>query len=222
MKNSKKILIVLLIILFIFLIFMARKIIIIKNLQNKISEFTELQNYYIKAYSYKGDSLHIAETYKSNENSVTNVINITENNITKLNRFNYNGKINTYIEKNNSNKVAILDTDTVPSDLRINNMLQTQNTMQLIKLALFSSIESEECNGKQCYKIDRAFGFQSENEKTVIYIDKETGLIVRIFNGTKATEDGHTINLITDYAYNFDSISDEIFKQPDISNYQVQ
>ena len=80
-------------------------------------------------------------------------------------------------------------------------------------------------NGKKCYVLhDR-----SEKDKWEIWIDKETGLPVKeinrggettFFAGTNVVK---AINdVICEYKYEFDKVTDEDVKVPDLSNYTVE
>lgn len=76
-----------------------------------------------------------------------------------------------------------------------------------------SNIKSVNYNGKDCYIIK---GFMSStsliSEGAKIYIDKETGLLV------KTTEAG----IVSEREYEFDKVEDNIFKEPDISQYTLK
>ena len=54
------------------------------------------------------------------------------------------------------------------------------------------------------------------------YFEKETGLIIREFNGTSTKENGEVTNLVTDYRYEFNNVKDEDIIEPDISKYTIQ
>ena len=80
-------------------------------------------------------------------------------------------------------------------------------------------------NGKKCYVLhDR-----SEKDKWEIWIDKETGLPVKEINrdGEKTFFVGTNViksvnDVICEYKYEFDKVTDEDVKVPDLSNYTVE
>lgn len=76
------------------------------------------------------------------------------------------------------------------------------------------SIKNKKCNGKDCYYIEN---FKSSNniEENSIYIDKETGLLVKSESKEIINEDGSkSITPTYDYLYNFDIIENDIFVEP--------
>ena len=80
-------------------------------------------------------------------------------------------------------------------------------------------------NGKKCYVLhDR-----SEKDKWEIWIDKETGLPIKEINrdGEKTFFAGTNVvksvnDVICEYKYEFDKVTDEDVKVPDLSNYTVE
>ena len=79
------------------------------------------------------------------------------------------------------------------------------------------------CNDKNCYKIEnfKVSGIAYPEYGICVYIDKETGLIVRVEEGTRDT-DGKIYTQVSDYKYEFNTVTDENLKEPDISQFKVQ
>ena len=89
-------------------------------------------------------------------------------------------------------------------------------------MPIFSTISSEKCNGKDCYRIVLySFG---DNDGTIYYIEKETGLLLRSIGVSSmyANVDGEKYDMITDYQYEFDVVTEEAFIEPDISEYNIE
>lgn len=223
MKVWKKFLIIILIIVALFVIITVRKMIIIKNLQSKMEKYDSVDNYYARIYQYQGTNLQINTTYKKNNTSLSKVKSLSENSNRSLIAYNDDNVSHIYFDVPGS-KIAILDGNGIPGPIQIQNELETQNLWQLMVRAIKSSIKTEECNGKECYKIQvGCFDILcfDKHENTVVYFDKDTGLKAREFNGSVG--DGENkINTVSDYYYEFDVVKDEDLKEPDISEYTIQ
>jgi len=223
-KKSRKvwkiILMVIAIILILVIAFIIRKAVIISNLESKVQEYIGSNNYYVKVENIQGS---IGETYKKDDKYLTK-INVTTQGENRV-LMNYcNGEtINTYIETDD-NKIAILGSNGLPSPIQIVNWLHTDNSLQLIFMSLVSSVKSEEYNGKECYRISNFYSsdiLYSENESTA-YIDKETGLVVKMTNGTFTDSNGNSTKIVTEYEYSFNTVTDSDLIEPDISQYTIQ
>ena len=101
-------------------------------------------------------------------------------------------------------------------------------------MSLTTRVTTENCNGKECYKLELSkMVIDNKNEgkksidkyKRTEYIDKNIGLVVRYI-------DTENINLIpvnkeeplghvTDYKYEFGNVKDEEFIEPDKSEYTI-
>lgn len=222
-KMWKKILIIILILVVLLIILTARKMIIIRSLQSKMKKYENVDNYYATIYEYQGTNLQINTTYKKDNTSLSTVKSLSEGSNRTLIAYTDDEVSHIYIEVPGS-KLAILDGNGVPGPIQIQNELETQNLWQFIVRSIKSSIKTEECNGKECYKIEVScfdlFCFD-KHDNVVCYFDKDTGLKVRELNGTVG--DGEDkINIVSDYHYKFNSVQDEDLKEPDISEYTIQ
>lgn len=209
--NVKKMgLAIVLLIFIIFIILTVTKMIIIGDLQNKIGKYTSSNNYYAKVYTYQGEYLNIIQTYKKDNKYLTILKNMGDYEIKKLVNYNDGKTTNTYIDSNNE-KIVIINSVGLPSPIIISNLLYTENIFQFVAMSVCSSIETEECNGKECYKINNT-----------MYIEKETGLLIRLNNGT-IESNGERIGIISDYQYEFNNVKDEDIKEPaDVNEYKLQ
>ena len=204
----KIIVIAILLIILIPVIMISRKIIIISNLENKSREYVNSNNFYAKVYSYSGDFTNINEHYKKDDKQ------LTKNRIfngTYVSDFIYvkeNEKTDIYANIDGK-KVANLDEDIdlffMPNTIEINNI------WELMDISMYSKVETEECNGKNCYRIS--------NKYCTLYLDKDTGLIVREI---RKFNEGDTVNMVLDYMYTFDNVKDTDFNRPNISEYTMQ
>ncbi len=193
-KYVKYIVIPLIIILAICLIWLLRNFFILKGLDKKINE----ANYYMKVTSYNGSSISSVETYvkgtKSIIKSADNII-IYEDNQNKKMIYNVNG----------TNQV-ITSADKIPN-ITISpssKILANPN----LGTAISVKISSERCNGKDCYVIDNYKGVR-------VWIEKETGLMVRAMNGISHNNNNQEFNTVTDYTYSFGTVTDSDVSDPE-------
>lgn len=216
MKLWKKILIIILIFVALFMIITVRKIVILKNLQSKMQKYANEDNYYAMIYQYQGDSIQIMKSYKKGDRSLSIAKVLNENGMRTLKNYTEGKTSHLYIEVP-ENKIAILNGNGVPDAIQITNELYIENMWQLIVRAIKSSIKTEKCNGKDCYKVQ--IGCFDEN--VVCYFDKNTGLKVREFNGT-INDGDNKINIVSDYNYEFGVVKEGDLKEPNISEYVIQ
>ena len=212
---------ILLVILLTFLLMTSRNAFIILTLNNKISKYSGETNYYIKSFNYSGDSMVIIENYKKDEKYVNKVQFLSEGYNRAIYTEYYNGKtINSYNEIEDK-RIAILNKNENINLQDIPNTIKIDNLIQFIAMSIFSSITSVECNGKQCYQIVEPW-FNSKSE-TIYYIEKESGLTVRVIGaGKEKNDNSNKYDIVTDYQYKFNVVTDENFIEPNISEYEIQ
>ena len=218
--NKRKILITILLIAIIsilaFLAFTIREMITLKNLNIKVAQFVNNNEHYEKIINDSGNTTTITEYYCKGDNAVL-FLNTTLNSTgetRKLTNYFKGDKVNSYIESG-EDKIALLNTNGVPSKVMIRQVDSGNNLWELFLISLATSIRSEECNGKDCYVLSLG-----ENSKT--YIDKETGLTLKAIEGTVVDENGNESVQTMQYHYEFDNVDDNIFVEPDISKYKIQ
>lgn len=226
-KVFKVILIVLLILFLLFVINTVRKIIIIKNLQSKVSQYMDSTNCYMKSTS-KAEETTTIETYRKDDKSLTKLNVVLPNGTRNLISYTDGEIKNVYIDvdtNTSKSKVAMLNTEGIVMTSSILDWLYTENFGQLILMAITSNIKSETLNGIDCYIVN---GFHVANMLTSdfnvpgYYIEKETGLVIRNSDGVITKEDGTSSVVIVDREYKFDVVTDEDLVEPDISEYTIK
>lgn len=218
--NKRKILITILLIAIIailaFLAFTIREMITLKNLNKKVAQYVNNNEHYEKIINDSGNTTTITEYYCKGNNAVL-FLNTTlkaTGETRKLTNYFKGDKVNSYIESG-EDKIALLNTNVVPSKVMIRQVDAGNNLWELFLMSLATSIRSEECNGKDCYVLSLG-----ENSKT--YIDKETGLTLKAVEGTVVDENGNESVQTMEYHYEFDNVDDNIFVEPDINEYKIQ
>ena len=99
-------------------------------------------------------------------------------------------------------------------DLRIYNVLETENNWQTFLACIFAKIKSENYNDKECYVVENYMSAMSLNgtDTTKYYIEKDTGLCDKVIIDSTVTE----------RKYEFNNVEDIVFVQPNIEEYKVQ
>lgn len=214
-KKLKVLKIILLIIFALFIIRTGRNMIIMANLSKKANEHISLTNYRRTSTSYQGDSLSIIDYYYKDGKYVMIMNILTKYGNNKITAYNNGEIINTYYENENG-KTAELNSGGLLGIHTI-NYFEARDPVLFIVRGILNSIKSVECNGKECYLVN-------ENLlREVIYIDKETGLIVRNNTGTYKNQDTDNItSRLQDIRYEYGTVTDDIFIEPDIREYEIK
>lgn len=211
-----------LILILIFLLHTIRNLIIISNLQSKVEQYINSTNFHNTIYTYQGDTHIKTETYYLNGKQAVKIIRILNGEKTTIQIYSKDGeqKENMYIETADSKIAKINITGSIY--FMVSNALETENLKELLIASITSSISSKQCNGKDCYLIKGAMLSNSLVGENWKYIDKQTGLQVRVNSGTSTnTNTGTTINEIQDFSFEFGTVTENDFIEPDINQYTV-
>lgn len=220
-SNKLKILkMILLVILIVFVGVIGYKFVVIKSMQGKMENYKDIKNFHITRTSYGFDTIVVQETFQKDDDFLLKVRSIGEN-IEKREIISMkNG--HSYITSGDE-KVAFMNNTQISAPEKVYNLLETENFGELIVGIFGSHISSVKCNDKDCYKIEN---FKTENivfpeQGFCVYIDKETGLIVRVEEGTRDNETGGFYTQVSDYKYEFNTVTEDDLKEPDISQYKI-
>lgn len=212
MKVVKIILIILLVIIVVFLTNAVIKFMIAKQLSENVKQYTSSENYHIKSISYDSDGTQITMNYyKKNDKELT-IMEIDKNGTTdKISIYNNGSRKDVFYDNSEGKKVE-LNTD-LTIDVQIYDYFDMQSNLQLFGSNMFAKIKKVDYNGKECYLLNNSFTltYLWGAEVDEIYIEKDTGLVV------KSNIDNH----ISEREYEFDNVQDEIFAEPDISQYKL-
>ena len=220
-------------ILLIFLFSYIRKVIILVGLNNKSNEYTNSSNFYMKTINFTSaaEIMTTLENYKKDGKYIRKIKSLSESSKVSTTEY-YNGEnLNVYneieLDKKDGEyvlrKTASLNSDKhVIYEPIIPNVIDIRHPIRFIGMPIFSTISSEKCNGKDCYRIVLySFG---DNDGTIYYIEKETGLLLRSIGVSSmyAKVDGEKYDMITDYQYEFNVVTEEDFIEPDIMEYDIE
>lgn len=213
-KYNKKLKILkyaLLIIILIYVILVGRRTIIMSSLSGKATENKINDNYYVRLYSYQGDTLTITESYNKGEDYLTTLTKVVNgSNIQKITYYK-KGEEQLFIIESDGKK-NILNSETMLGGHILPVTYVSNGILANLQYALITGIDSTYCNGKECYVIK---GNSYER-----YIDKETGLAVR--NIEKSNKEIVRKNdTVVDYEYKFNIVKDSDIVKPDTTGYIV-
>ena len=230
-KKSKKvwkiILLVVIIIIVLFLIHTIRNLIIISKLHSKTTEYTESTNFHVKMVAQDSNGSATINYYKK-DNRVAHTFERNNNGkISKLLLYNNGNRIDIFTETEEE-KIARLDSNvTVLGENGVYSILKTNNMWQAFVYSAMSRIKSVKYNDKDCYSITSKISLENTydadrkeeiicmimNDNSVeIYIDKDTGLNLKRITSAETVEK----------KYEFNSVDDSIFIEPDISQYELK
>ena len=213
-KYNKKLKILkyaLLIIILIYVILVGRRTIIMSSLSGKATENKINDNYYVRLYSYQGDTLTITESYNKGEDYLTTLTKVVNgSNIQKITYYK-KGEEQLFMTEAEGKKY-VLNSETMIGGYILPVTYVSDGILANLQYALITGIDSTYCNGKECYVIK---GNSYER-----YIDKETGLAVR--NIEKSNKEITRKNdAVVDYEYKFNIVKDSDIVKPDTTGYIV-
>lgn len=217
-KIWKIIVAILVIILLVFVINTIRKVMIFNDLQEKISKYEKSENMYSKIDSEKS----ITERFIKNDIDKL-IIKYKDKPMTVIQLKNGNECKNyTFFEE--TKKVTVTDVNNMDAlrVTKINNTINTNSFIDKLIKCITSKVSTETIDGKEYYVIDGKLSGSQLMLQNVIstkaYIDRETGLTMKIIEITK--ENNNKKEYITNYEYNFDSITDDEISEPNTIGYE--
>lgn len=213
-KIIKTIVIIVIVLLFILCIHIFRNVIIISKLQKQVSNYMESSNYHVSKKIFEEDKQKLViEDYKKGSRRLVIIENSSEGKISKKSIYYNEKRIDTFTEENNQ-KIAELDNENNYHIDGIINVVETENLWQTIISSIGASVKKVKLNDKICYKIsnftskDYMFG----EDVADAYVEKETGLLLKSEND----------NTVEEFEYEFDNVDENIFIEPNISQYDLK
>ena len=203
---------ILLVIIVIILIHTVRNYIIITKLQTNISNYANSTNFYKATITTIEDGTKVTVKYYKKDNKQAVFINRDLNENKKQVAMYDNGdRVDIFIDSQES-KVAKLNSGKIMSE-GIYNQLENENKWQTFLGSILANVRKTNYNNKECYIIKNFLSTTSlEYEGAKIYVEKDTGLLIR-------TDEG---DAVAEYEYDFDNVDDSIFAEPDISQYTLE
>lgn len=212
--------IIIFIIIIIFVIITLIKMSIISSLLKKANKSLSSTNYHEENILYEGDNLVNTNIYYKNGKKVVFLERINKSGISKISIYKNGEKENIYQEIENQ-KIAILNQENgLQYSISYNN-IKDYNIFSLLIISIFTNINEVECNGTSCYFLNSYHPVLSPYKGE--YINKENGLVVRYGGGNLInTDTGRKVDMLIDVYYEFDTVTDDIFTEPNLSDYKIK
>ena len=200
MSKRKIILIICLLIALLFLLNLGRKVFIISKYSEEYNKYIEITNFYKKTNPEEGI---ITEFWRKDNNGL---LKRTSNEDVK---YIYYGEDYNWIIVDSKNSKTAVKMNKEGEGIEVNNLttgtLYMEKLWDKIKIALTSSISTEEVNNLECYKL-------KINKEWQMFINKDNFLVMREINGS--TDTG-----IIEYKIN--EVTDEDVSMPNLDGYTI-
>lgn len=229
-KKLRILRIIILIILTIFIANTARKMIIISKISSKAEKSINYENYHRVTYSYNKDNTAISEIFSLGDKKkiiITKIskegTNITTMCATKKSKDeNDNEKYSANIYTITENNKIVKQNKDIEIYTNPQNIFHTENFLELLIVSIPASIKTTTYDGEECYYISNFQSLFTFNS-TALYVNKETGLpISTIACELKNSDGGITRWPAADYIYEFNTVTETDFIEPNISEYEIQ
>lgn len=233
LRNLKLILIFIFIIIFLILTSsISRKMIITANLSNKAEQYKNYKNYHITDYTFEEGRYIKSETFRLDDKVKTVVTELSSNGFSKTTTFtvdklSQHNKIESfsshvYLETENSKIACFNSTVDGEIDSYLSNIFYYKNIWDLFKYSVNISIKSKNIRGIECYYIENFKGSQFAEPTNGIYIDKKTGLVICGDENITTVGTNKYRILPLETVYEFDTVTEDEFIEPDISEYELK
>lgn len=223
--NILKLIIIIITIVFVIVFF--RRAFIMKSLNANAKNYENISNYHSICYQYDLKDIKIFESYNKDGNylrTCKTVERMSGNIVNTLTEYKKDDVINLYIDTPEEKRVIKnVEVNTIMPIEAKSYYLDFDNILYFMKSCIFSNVKKVECNGIECYRFVNLYNSQVANFKNdnFVYIDIKTGLPVRATDGIVSSDFG-TYNNITEFYYEFNSVTDKDLVEPNIENYIIQ
>lgn len=210
--NILKLIIFVIITILVYL-FLRNAIILIK-LSRNAEHYFNLDNYYLKYYQYDLNTITIIESYNKEGKYLRKLTSYDKSNSEEIYIINelFDGKNSNYFY-DNGKETFVAEKNIIPNMMPDSNYL-TNDIFIFIKNCILCNIKSVYCNGVECYRLTNYYSSKLNNndEDVYMYVDKQTGMIVRISGEVTGQLDSNSkyteYNMIQDFYYSFNSVED--------------
>ena len=152
--------------------------------------------------------------YYQDGNKQAVILQRTDSNgeVIKMSQYNNGERCDVFWDAKDSKTAQLNAVNTI--NVQLTNSLETDNDWQTLLACTFAVIKSTKYNGKDCYSITNYMSplFMNGTEKNEVYVDKETGIAIKNIMD----------NQITEKEYNFNTVDEAVFTEPDIGQYTLK
>lgn len=224
------ILLILLALILSLVIITGRKIYIISSLSAKAEECIAKTNFYSISYLYDKDKYQKIEVYNmGDKRKVTRTVFDDNGDLFVIKMYGTKIKdtglylMNMYTETKERNTVLMNYKEGLAS-FELTNALKTDSFSELLKASMFSKIQRGVSDYKDCYYISNYHTANSLMSAGYfgMYVSKENGLLISTLPFERKDGESSFIACPLMYhSYEFDSVTEEDFIEPDISQYEI-
>ena len=210
-KQIIKIIGLILLILFILIIIHTlRNYFIIKKLQNNFKKYLLSNNYHFISTNTENNAVITLNYYKKDKNEVAFFERKMNNETLKITTYKNHNNTNIFTD-NGVEKTCQLGVSSQALTVNLYNYLETDNEWQTLFKSIFANVKKSTFNKKDCYII-KNFKTIPNTENADIYIQQDTGLLLKIL----------TKNSKTERIYEFNNVEDSIFEEPSTEEYLIK
>ena len=214
---------IILILVILFITFPGKNMMIIASLKDKFKVYDDKSdNVYIKITYYGNDIPNVTYDNYYKDGITKSIMTNAEANV-KWIQYNYQDQEKLYVESPESKTLQIDDsTENVYTLSPLLSVIYYDSIRQLFEMSMNCKISTVELNGKECYVISNAFN--NEETQTRCYIEKDTGLLVKMVQRTIPQEqryDTYDKIVVTEFEYSFGTVTDEDMQEPDATEYTL-
>lgn len=221
-KIGKYITIILLVLCISIIVLTARKMIILHAIQEKVAEYENSTNMYLKTVSERSASVESFEKFILGD--LEKDVIISKDKPTKVTQYITPTQRTMYIDSEEKKVMNISHEENVlTSTTKVVNYGRYDNFVNLLSNSLLTRITTEKIDGKAYYVISGFTGSFLYTEGTIdmkAYVDKETGLTKKMVE--LVNENGKKKTYTTTYTYQFNSVTPEDMQEPDRSAYTME
>ena len=236
-KIFKKVLLVVLIILCVLLVVFVRRASILATIDKKVSDCeNNSNNFYIKSVYQSKNKNFTTEIYVKDEINKLVMENTNQDGKKiKITEITYPEERKVFTEVENSKTMNDYKGKTAVRGAHMENQVEASHTTLMnpaystainerIINAIGTRIKSVKIDGKDCYELSSLtntnFLYDVNTTQMLIYVEKNTGLTLKMVQEIK--ENGETKQIVRNYEYKFNQVTDEEVKEPDNSECKMQ
>lgn len=237
-KCLKILLLVIAIIVCIFIAIVVRRTIILSKIDKQVTELeNNSNNFYIKTtfIDEKNYTASIERYIKDDVSKLVMEKTTPDGKNAKITEITYPEKRKIFTEVNGvkvmneyNEKTAVrgahIEKETESSYTTISNPAYSASKKEMIINAIVTSIKTKKIDGKDYYilssKMNTNFLYNANTTKMTIYVEKDTGLTTKIVE--EVNESGETKQVLKNFEYQFNNVTEEAISEPDNSEYKMQ
>ena len=211
-------LLIILIIVVLFVAFPGKNMMIIASLGDKFEIYNQKSdNVYIKTLQYDSSNKLLATIeYYYKDGDIKKYIMTNPEADIKFTEYFYPNESKLFIEEPKGKTLSIESREEDVYTYPLMNFFYYDSLKESFMIGLGYDITTGDINGKECYIFNRKY--TEQEKKLEIYIEKDTGLVLKTIQTSATGEEEYTIQ----YEYSFGTVTDEDMQEPDATEYTLE